>query len=360
VKDSLEERRREFADFVWNHAADAFQAKFDQCAALTASEIAVLGPLLRQVAALPPAQSAPIVLEAVKQSPALLRKLLQLTGLTRNKIVQDIKGVVRQDRLKVSTSSAVSLFNTVLGAKLASEYLAHQIHRVFAAGHESIDAEVLEAVNQATWPGYIRQERAKRMGHEAEFRLACLMKDCRLGFAPAEKAENPMCRDTSIDGMSYDLVSPSADRALMRVIATVHTANIGQYGESKDELEIRKAIAAMERAGDRQAVVLLAFIDGVGFESNRAGLNGVLRQADEFCQFRTIWKAAVIAAHKQEQKIRVALPRTQITRFTPFLRRYGASSIDASNVIDLATAWIAAGDAYVQLRGKEAGRSGGR
>lgn len=188
------------------------------------------------------------------------------------------------------------------------------------------------------------------MGHEAEYRLACLLKDCDLSFAPVEKAENPLCRDVIIDGMSYDLVSPSEESALMRVVATVHTANIGQYGESKDDLEIRKAIDAMQRAGDRDQVTLVAFIDGVGFESNTAGLTGVLTNADEFCQFRTIWKAAAIAACKVGRSTRVAIPNDQHARFAEFCDRYNVELISRADLPDAPDDWVEAGDGFIQVR----------
>ena len=44
------------------------------------------------------------------------------------------------------------------------------------------------------------------------------------------------------------------------------------------------------------APMLVAFVDGVGFKSNMAGLEAVLNNADEFIQFATCWKLLVIAA----------------------------------------------------------------
>lgn len=44
--ESLTDRRTEFATFVWNHAADAFQAKFDTRAKLTDAEIKLLMGIL--------------------------------------------------------------------------------------------------------------------------------------------------------------------------------------------------------------------------------------------------------------------------------------------------------------------------
>jgi hypothetical protein len=136
---------------------------------------------------------------------------------------------------------------------------------------------------------------------------------------------------------------------LLRVVATVHTANIGQYGESKDDLEIRKAVAAIEKAGDRRRTTLLAFIDGVGFESNTAGLNGVLENADEFCQFRTIWKAAVIAASKSGRKATVAIPLLHHTRFASFCSRFSATLVDPSRQSMPRSGWVEAGDALIKV-----------
>lgn len=347
----VDQRRQEFNDFVWNHAADAFQAKFDQCAELEDGEVAALTAILTAENLVDAKKLAGAIRRAIDTDSNFVFRLLQVIGLTRNKIIQDIKPIVRLEKLKgVSLSSPRVIFNSEKGAQLGSEYLARQLIRVFGHTKGHITAGVLEAINQATWPGYIRQERAKRMGHEAEYRLACLLKNCGLTFAPAEKAENPLCRDIIINGMSYDLVSPSEDAALMRIVATVHTANIGQYGESKDDLEIRKAITSMEKAGDRDQVTLVAFIDGVGFESNTAGLTGVLANADEFCQFRTIWKAATIAANKIRKSACIAIPTEQHARFAAFCNRYNANLISREKMPDAPAGWVEAGDGFIQVQ----------
>lgn len=346
----LSDRIAEFGDFIWNHASDAFQAKFDQCAKLEAEEIKQIRAVLASRNLSDTQRLADAVRESVRQDRHFVNRLLQITGLTRNKIVQDVKAYVRHERLRVSTSSAATLFNTDLGAELGSRYLAEQLHRVFGHLDVKITPGLLEAINQATWPGYIRQERAKRMGHEAEYRLACLFSDCGIPFQPEEKAENPLCRDVVIGGMSYDLVSPSATNALLRIVSTVHTANIGQYGESKDDLEIKKAVNAIKKAGGRERVTLLAFIDGVGFESNRAGLSGVLSNADEFCQFRTIWKAAVIAASKINKSAEVSLKAEHRSRFAGFCSKYNAVVAERAAIRPGVGGWIEAGEAMVRIR----------
>lgn len=68
--------------------------------------------------------------------------------------------------------------------------------------------------------------------------------------------------------------------------------------------------------------LLLAMVDGVGFRSNRAGLDGILENADEFCQFGTVWKAAVLAAAATGVEVTVHLPEGDAERHAAFLDRY--------------------------------------
>ena len=116
----------------------------------------------------------------------------------------------------------------------------------------------------------------------------------------------------------------------MCVKATVHTANIGQYGESKDKMEIEEAAEMLRRHFGNDAPALVALIDGIGFRSNRAGLNGVLEGADEFCQFQSIWKAAAGAASRLGRSIAVALPSDDVPNHEAFLARYGEYVITVS------------------------------
>ena len=77
-----------------------------------------------------------------------------------------------------------------------------------------------------------------------------LLKNCGLPFQPVEKAENPLCPDKTIHKVSFDLVVPLEDAPVMVVKSTVHTSNIGQYGESKDDLEVREARKMLEEHFD--------------------------------------------------------------------------------------------------------------
>ncbi len=316
----LEERRREFADFIWDHSVDEFQATFDDCTPLSKAELLWFRGFLTPTTLSNRDSLATAIDSAVAAAPENVVRLLQLVGLTRNKILQDVKAGIRAAKTKVPVSSTNALFRSTEGRKIASGRLAERAVKVFGVFKAEVPTAALEALNQATWPGFIRQERAKRSGHEAERRLAALLSQCGLPFEPKDKAINPLCPDAQVDGVSYDLVSPSIANPLLRIKSTVHTAVIGQYGESKDDLEIREAVAAIGKSARAAETTLMALVDGVGLESNRDGLDGVLSQSDEFCQFRTVWKVAVVAASKCKQKITVRLPAIQVARFAPFVQ----------------------------------------
>src|SRR5206468_2541364 len=133
------------------------------------------------------------------------------------------------------------------------------------------------------------------------------------------------------------------------VKATVHTANIGQYGESKDHLEVSEAKDMLDRefSGSGRHL-LLAFIDGVGFESNTAGLEGVLSIVDEFCQFRTNWKAIVVISARLGRKFEIILPQAQIERYMPFLERYSyAKNVKPMEKVGVPAEAIEAGDGRI-------------
>ena len=65
-------------------------------------------------------------------------------------------------------------------------------------------------LSQATYPGYIRQERAKRQGHMGEQRLAELLHALGVPFEPKEKLKQPLSPDVKIWDVSFDLVVPNS------------------------------------------------------------------------------------------------------------------------------------------------------
>jgi len=328
----LDQKRAEFFKFVWDHSADSFQSKFDNRRALTAGEIAFLKRLTE---GLREKKSRPEISKLIRRELAdtdedLMVLLLQLTGLTRTKIIGDLKAsqVVKASGVKVPND-----YRRLHDGKIwdyAGPYITDRFTAVFGPFAKSTNniGPGAESLNQATYPGFIRQERAKRQGHEAELRLATLLMNSGIPFEPKEKADNPMCKDATVAGVSFDIVIPAVSRPLLCFKATVHTANIGQYGESKDDLEIKEAKEKLGKAFGNDSPKVVALIDGNGYSSNRAGLDGVLLTADEFCQFRTIWKA-VVMAHSllglDSKKIRIILPEDTLGDFADFLRTYNLS-----------------------------------
>lgn len=323
----VENRRSEFFARVWDHAADDFQMQFDQRRPLTKREIAILAAIVDEMrAGKSPAEIALLVRGRLNAShDDLMVVLLQVAGLTRNKIITDLKASEEVKKSGVKVPGNYLGLPTSPAWRFAGEYLVRRLMSVLqplAVSSPGV-AEALEAVNQATYPGFIRQERAKRQGHEAESRLANVLMSCGIPFEPAEKADNPMCRDATVAGASFDVVIPSVAKPLICFKATVHTANIGQYGESKDDLEVRDAVAKLATRYPQRRPLVMALIDGVGFTSNRAGLDGVLTNADEFCQFRTLWKAVVVAASQLgDERIALELPSEEIAFYGDFLRAH--------------------------------------
>lgn len=319
------EREQEFFANVWNHADDEFQTSFDERRKLNAIELEFLRCVTN---AFRDGQSDESVANTIKEllrasDPRLMELLLQICGLTRNKILQDLKARAGHHRRTLRLSNHLGLIGHEATWRVAGPYLAAKLRRVLHPPR--VDAQeqlVYEALNQATWPGYIRQERAKRSGHEAEYRIATLLSNCGIPFQPEEKADNPLCRDAQFNGVSFDIVVPNVARPRVCVKSTVHTANIGQYGESKDALEIDEARRMIDSLSPRDRPTLVGFIDGVGFESNIAGLRGVLQKSDEFVQFRTIWKLVVIACAKLGLHCTLAIPRATADRHADFLARY--------------------------------------
>lgn len=323
--DILKDRLNEFFGNVWNHSEDEFQASFDERRKLNADELEVLNRVTELFQQGKPDSEIAKYLQTViiTMDGKLIEVLLQLCGLTRNKILQDIKGSSGPLRKSLRLSSHLSLAGHQPTWNVAGLYLVKKLKRVLnPPAAVKPEHKTFEALNQATWPGYIRQERAKRSGHEAEYRIATLLSNCDIPFEPEEKADNPLCRDVIWNGVSFDIVIPNAVNPLVCVKSTVHTANIGQYGESKDHLEVDEARRMIDLMPASSRPTLVGFIDGVGFESNRAGLEGVLLKTDEFCQFKTIWKLVVIAAFRLNCTCNLMLPEDAKARHGPFLERY--------------------------------------
>ena len=78
----------------------------------------------------------------------------------------------------------------------------------------------------------------------------------------------------------------------------------------------QSGVPASSKAG------ISSLVDGIGFSSNRAGLDDVLSVADEFCQYRTIWKSIVVCSVMSDIPLIIELPRTVIEQRQDFLKRF--------------------------------------
>ena len=121
-----------------------------------------------------------------------------------------------------------------------------------------------------------------------------------------------------------------------------HAANIGQYGESKAD-DARRAKDVLAAAPGKP--LLGVFADGVGFDSNRAGLEGVLTNADEFFQFQTLWKAGVVAASVVGRKMHLVL--SDADQHRAFLDRHNATVTLVSEA-DASPGWVEAGEGLMR------------
>lgn len=330
MRETVEQRRVEFEAHLWDHASDPFQTSFDVRRPLVRHELEILSQL---VVALSQGQDNDTLASTLRSllvnDPAAIFPVMQIAGLTRNKIIVDLRASNATRGIRIP-GRPEALPRSTEAWSYAGPYLAERIRKVLEPvadlSHNALP-QTIEALNQATYPGWIRQERAKRQGHEAEHRVAVLLLSLDIPFMPEEKAENPLCRDAQIDRISYDIVVPDVTRPVLVIKSTVQTANIGQFGESKADLEVSEAQNSLRRVYRDRKPALVAMIDGVGFRSNTQGLHGVLRNADEFAQFKTIWKVPVIASYHLGLPLTVALPANDIGSHDPFLQRHAAQNI---------------------------------
>ena len=341
----LSARRAEFESHVWNHMDDMFQASFDLKSPLERNVLDRLVTVLEAMK-LPDADAAvaDVLWNQAHEDPDYLLVVLQLVGLTRTKPRSDLNVPLRD--IGARTPSDVRKFASEQELwKIAGPYFATRVRTVFASliGLETKELFAsLEALNQSTWPGYIRQERAKRSGGYAEQRAAIVLKALGIEFEPIGKADNGLTADVTIAGESFDLVIPNARHPRLCIISMLHSSNIGQYGESKAS-DAPKAKSALQTLPTKPELVVLA--DGVGFHSNIAGLNNLLTNADEFFQLATVWKLAVKAADAVGAKLIAVLPDEDA--HTEFLKGY-SGTVSVLEKVDDVTGWVEAGEAYLR------------
>ncbi|MEM4235189.1 MAG: hypothetical protein QXU75_08585 [Candidatus Methanomethylicaceae archaeon] len=352
MENSLEGKKKEFEEHIWDHTQDPFQLQFDQRPRLSQQEILALENLVDLFrTGKSEKEIATLLRDMLKGEQVSIFLILQIAGLTRSKILSDLKAATPSDKKIPNLSAPERLVKNDETWEFAGPYLVKGLRRVLEPLTKCPDIQSsLEALNQATWPGYIRQERAKRQGHEAEARLAILLKSCDIPFEPLKKVENPLCSDVQIHGISFDLVIPQIESPLVCFKSTVHTSNIGQYGESKDLLEIEAARRMIDEKFTEPPTkpLLMALIDGVGFLSNREALEGVLKKVDEFCQLRTLWKAIIVGATRMKKPIKLYMKSEEIRKHKDFLDRYGMkSSVVPLDEEKLPSESVEAGEAFI-------------
>jgi hypothetical protein len=154
-----------------------------------------------------------------------------------------------------------------------------------------------------------------------EQRLAELLHALGVPFEPKEKLKQPISPDVKIWDVSFDLVVPDSNDPKVLVQSMIQSANIGGFGQSKSE-KVKKAMEAIrQNCPDAPPPFLVAFVDGVGFESNAEGLNTVLETADEFVQFKTLWKFAIVVAHVMNRELLIQ-NHPELENFVEFLSRH--------------------------------------
>ncbi len=331
---SLEQRREEFFKFVWDHTKDPFLLRFDQRATLTPEEIGWLRRAYEYCFIEDEAEAVKslrhLMVSGGKPTTLLL---IQIGGLTRSKVITDLKSSLGE--------RAPRRYDTLHKSDEGVKYLLTRLRRVFMPLHRiglSSEAEelqhIFESLNQATYSGFIRQERAKRQGHEAEQRLAMLLHSLNIPFEPKERLQNPLFKDVKLLDTSFDLVVPNATDPKILVKSTVQTANIGQFGESKTAHEVEDAKTKIKIAYPQSPPpYLVALIDGIGFQSNREGLDRVLQCVHEFVQFRTLWKFAVIACSVTGRKLRIQ-SHPDLEYFQDFLKTYSSTVEICESVVN--------------------------
>ena len=255
-----------------------------------------------------------------------LRLLLRiLAGLTQNKVVQDVRRLGQTERA-LTCSSQLRRTNLAERDRRAGGLgLPDPPLRVPSAclptRRGTCSEPLLESVDEATWPGYVRQEHAEaRWGTKPSRHVAV---PCWATAAPRLGAEERREPALAVDlqssgGMSYDLrARPSPEKG-------THTASDHHYSPRSN---IISRLQIKRQSGIHKAMGPPMTTAGTGMESrsphsstawlqsNTAGLTGVLTNADE----------SAVPNHVEGQGYRglegrhnavVALPAEQIERLS--------------------------------------------
>jgi len=153
----LDRIRREFFTNVWDHAQDPFQAQFDERRPLSKEERAFIEQAAKLVNSTPDKEFGYKLFELIGGSSEKLSLLLQICGLTRNKIITDLKAASFSMKSTFSfPSSYFSLAKSKKAWTLAGPYMAIKLRRILGQLPPDLIQTAAESLNQATWPGFIR------------------------------------------------------------------------------------------------------------------------------------------------------------------------------------------------------------
>ena len=332
---TVHDRKEEFFNHVWDHTKDVdFFTTFTQPRELTTVQKNIIKEIICILCDNKSnnKEACDRIYNILKTQPTennIIPIILQLIGSTRNKILTDLRAMLAQTNIPIPSKPENIVKNKQL-LTYAEKYITNELRRVFASiidkGCKVEDDAlylILDILNESTWSGFIRQAKAKRTGHYAEYRLATELEKIGIPFEPQSKLKNKPSADIKFNEISYDLIIPNTIEPIICIKATAHTANIGQYGESKDALEVTEAKNKISEMISTSRPLLLSLIDGIGFKSNLAGLTTILENVDEFVQFKTIWKIVILYAYKNNKKIKVWLPDPK--NHVDFITKYSNS-----------------------------------
>src|SRR3989442_1680402 len=100
MPESVEEREQEFEAHLWDHAADPFQAAFDLREDLTQAELNAIGSGIDVLARDGTDEDLTDALyQSLRADPEFGPTLLQLVGLTANKIKSDLDAAAESRKL---------------------------------------------------------------------------------------------------------------------------------------------------------------------------------------------------------------------------------------------------------------------
>ena len=103
MPESLEQKTAEFEQHLWDHTTDPFQMAFDRRAPFTGEEAAFLSDIVAMICERQnDTAMSNFIRERVRAESELIHPVLQVAGLTRNKMLVDLKAGTRGGDVRIS------------------------------------------------------------------------------------------------------------------------------------------------------------------------------------------------------------------------------------------------------------------